>query len=458
LETVKVQLQLSQEEVGPPGSSRSLEAFIALTQGHIERGLQLTLEALELLPEDEIYLRDYMTFCAAATQIALGQIEAGIQLMEQTSRVSQRSGNRTATVLILSELAEMRLRQFQVREAEKLYHQALNIASEQDGKLLPIAGGPLIGLGDVALERYDLASAEQLLQKGIQHAERWSLIGTLNGHLSMAMLHYARGDLISVEDTLATLHDLARRFDASEFDDWIVELFEAGLKVRQGDLEPVRVWVARRDLDGAPARKPTLYLENKVFSRIYKYELPILARLYIAEGRFEQGLTILEELSSLAEEANRPYLQIEAEILKARIFQSKGEWGSPFTPLRRALELAEPEGAMRIFLIEGEDIIQLLTAGRSEWDSPKLIDFTDQLLQKAGIIRPPAKNGLFEPLSKRELEVLQLLPTGLTAQELAEELVISVNTVRSHLKSIYAKLGVHSRHEAVARATELDLQ
>jgi LuxR family maltose regulon positive regulatory protein len=89
-----------------------------------------------------------------------------------------------------------------------------------------------------------------------------------------------------------------------------------------------------------------------------------------------------------------------------------------------------------------------------------LIDFTDHLLGKAGIpisMKPTLTPGLVEPLSPRELEVLRLLPTGLTAKELAEELIISVNTVRSHLKSIYAKLGVHSRHEAVARATELDL-
>jgi LuxR family maltose regulon positive regulatory protein len=363
-------------------------------------------------------------------------------------------------VMILCELAEMRLRQLQVKEAEKLYHQALSIATDQDGNLLPIAGGPLIGLGDVALENFDLASAEDLLQEGIQYSERWSLISTLTGHLSMAMLHYVRGDPLALEDSLETLYELAQRFDASEFDDMIVELFEAGLKVRQGNLEAVQAWVARRDLEGAPERIPSLYKENLVLGRIYKYELPVLARLDIAEGRYEQAFKVLDELSSLAKQADRPFLQLEAEILKARAFHAIGDLASSLTALRRALQIAAPVGAARVFLTEGEEFIQLLQTARSELDSPDLIDFTDQLLSKAGLpisMGSTPTQDLLEQLSPRELEVLRLLPTGLTAKELAEELIISVNTVRSHLKSIYAKFGVNSRHEAVARATELDL-
>ncbi len=115
---------------------------------------------------------------------------------------------------------------------------------------------------------------------------------------------------------------------------------------------------------------------------------------------------------------------------------------------------------MRLFLTEGEDIIQLLLVGRSKWDSPELLAFTSRILENAGLpvaIRTPPTQGPLEPLTPRELEVLRLLPSGLTAEELAQELIISVHTVRSHLKSIYAKMGVHSRHEAVARSAEMDL-
>jgi LuxR family maltose regulon positive regulatory protein len=460
LSTIEAQLDESREVSGPPGSSLSLQAFIALLQGQIEHGLDLAEEALQALPEGEIFLRDFATFLTIGARIALGDVEAGSRLLEQSSKASQRSGNRMATAMILGELAEMRMRQLRLQESEKLYRQALSIATDDDGKLLPIAGGALIGLGDLAFERYDLASAEKLLSQGIQHVKRWSLVGTLTAHLSMAMIHEIRGDTQAMQDTLETLQDLARRFDASEFDDIVVEMFEARLQVRRGDLEPVRRWVARRELEGAPARKPSIYAEDYYAARFYKYELPVLARLHLAEARYQEALDTLQELSSVAERSDRPFLVIESEVLQARALHAMGDTAASLAALRRALDLGQPHDLMRIFLTEGDDVIHLLQAVRAEGDSPERIDYLDRMLGKIGLpaFKPPfPAQALLEPLSPRELEVLRLLPTELTAEELAEKLIISVNTVRSHLKSIYAKMGVHSRHEAVARAAELDL-
>jgi LuxR family maltose regulon positive regulatory protein len=460
LSTIEAQLHESHEVSGPPGSWLSLQAFIALSQGQIEHGLDLAEEALKTLPEGEIFLRDFATFCAIGARIALGDVEGGSQMWEQSSKASQQSGNRMATAMILGELAEMRMRQLRLKESEKLYQQALSIATDDDGKLLPIAGGALIGLGELALERYDLASAEKLLQEGIQHVQRWSLIGTMTGHLSMAMLHDIRGNKQAMQDELEMLWDLARRFDVSVFDDLTVEMLEARLQVNWGDYESVRKWVARRELEGAPHQKPSIYAEDYYAARLYKYELPVLARLRLAEDRYQDVLDMLQELESLAERANRPFLLIESEILRARTFHAMGDTESSLAALRRALDLARPQDLMRVFLTEGEDVIELLQNVRSEGDSPELNDYIDRMLQKIGLsalVRPSPTQDLLEPLSPRELEVLRLLPTELTAKELADELVISVNTVRSHMKNIYAKLGVHSRRQAVIRASELDL-
>ena len=460
LSTIEAQLDESREVSGPPGSSLSLQAFITLAQGQMELGLDLAMEALQALPESEIFLRDFTTFLTIGTRIALGDVEGGSRSLEHHSKASQRSGNRMATALILGELAEMRLRQLRLQESEKLYRQALSMATDDDGQLLPIAGGALLGLGNLALERYDLASAEKLLQEGLQHVKRWSLISTMSGHLSMISLQEIRGDAPATQETLEILKDLARRFDASDFDDMVVEMFEARLQVRRGDLEPVRDWVARRDLGGAPAQKPSAYAEDYYAARFYKYELPVLARLSIAEARYQEALDVLQELSSLAERSDRPFLLIESEILQARALHAMGDTAASLAALRRALDLGQPQDLMRIFLTEGEDVIHLLQAVRSEGDSPERNDYIDRMLQKIGLQafkRPSSTQDLLEPLSPRELEVLRLLPTELTAEELADALIISVNTVRSHLKSIYAKLGVHSRHEAVLRAAELDL-
>ena len=120
-------------------------------------------------------------------------------------------------------------------------------------------------------------------------------------------------------------------------------------------------------------------------------------------------------------------------------------------PLERALTLAEPEGYVRIFIDEGPTMAALLAAEHRV--APSYV----RRLQTA--FNRPADNQqtLIEPLSDREREVLRLLATDLSGPQIARELVVSLNTVRTHTKSIYAKLAVNSRREAVRRGDELDL-
>ena len=125
--------------------------------------------------------------------------------------------------------------------------------------------------------------------------------------------------------------------------------------------------------------------------------------------------------------------------------------------LGRALTLAEPEGFVRIFVDEGPPMAALLkAAARHGMPQPT----SGRLL---AAVRPGPRaarrvdQALVEPLSERELDVLRLLATDLDGPDIARELVVSLNTVRSHTKNIYAKLGVNDRRAAVRRATELDL-
>lgn len=460
LSTVEALLEKGDEVSGPPGSPLVLKAYLTLSQGQLEQGLELAERALELLPQEEIVLRDFATFCISASRVSLGDSEGGIELFKQTSQISQQSGNKMLAVLILCKIAELRSRQLQFKESQELYQKALNMAIDEQGEHLPIAGPALIGLGNLALEHYKLEEAERLLQEGIQLARRWHLISTLGGYISMALLHEAQGNMDSLMTTLEILHELSQRFDASEFDDLAVEIVEMGIKSRNGDLDAVRQWASHRGLDGVPDYKPISDPSNSFSSRLYKYQLPVLIRLQIKEQNYDKALKLLDELSAEALRVDRPSLQIEAEILRAKAFHARGDLSLALAALQYALEMAFAEKAMRAFLIEGEEFLHLLNIARSKLDSPELNVFIDQLLQKIESptsIEPQPTQNLTEPLSPRELEILHLLPTRLTASQLAEELFISVNTVRSHLKSIYTKLGVHSRHEAIIRANDLNL-
>jgi LuxR family maltose regulon positive regulatory protein len=143
-------------------------------------------------------------------------------------------------------------------------------------------------------------------------------------------------------------------------------------------------------------------------------------------------------------------------VLQALAHQMRGDVPAALGPLGRALTLAEPEGYVRVFLDAGPSLAALLEAASKHGIAPT---YVRELLAASGKAedRAPAKRDLIEPLSERELDVLRLLATDLNGPGIAAELVVSLNTVRSHTKSIYAKLGVNDRRAAVRRAEELDV-
>jgi LuxR family maltose regulon positive regulatory protein len=456
LSVVEAQLPVGAEECDPPGAAALLNAFVALSQGKVNEGLALAEYAYEVLPQDEIYLRDFAAFCVAASRIAAGDVANGMHLMEETTQAVVQAGTPFSAVIFLTELAEMRIKELALDEANELYQRALSTATDRNGHRLPIAGRALIGLGNLALERYDLNEAENLLNEGIQLTENWSLISTLEAHIFLATVHFARGATTQMAQSFDLLHDLARRFDASTIDDQVVEMVEADFKGRLGDLDAVRAWVIQCGLDGAPQKLPRSYREDHFTARLYKYELPILIRLFITESRYEDAQEAIDQLVSRSEQANRPFLMLEAEILQALLYHAQGKSEASRKSLTRALERAYPTRVMRPFLTVGETLIQLLQQSRKTMKSPELLEFVDQLLHRSDPASAKVTSGA-ELLSPREREVLQLLPKDMTVEALAEELYISVNTARSHIKNIYAKLDVHSRHQAVDRARNLNL-
>ena len=147
---------------------------------------------------------------------------------------------------------------------------------------------------------------------------------------------------------------------------------------------------------------------------------------------------------------------IEALVLQALARQAEGDLPAALTTLRRAVTLAEPEGFVRVFADEGAPMAALLKALSRQAGIP---GFTRRLLLAATRVQrePAAPTGLVEPLSDRELDVLRLLGTDLAGPEIARELSVSLNTVRTHTKNIYAKLGVTSRRAAVRQAGDLNL-
>jgi LuxR family maltose regulon positive regulatory protein len=187
------------------------------------------------------------------------------------------------------------------------------------------------------------------------------------------------------------------------------------------------------------------------------YPLPISqARVYLAQGDPSAALAVLEPLHRQMETKGWVDEQLKVMVLQAVALHANGEKDKAVQLLGEALTMAQPGGFIRTFVDEGLPMAALLReAAKHGTDS----NYVHQLLAAFGKAegRTPATQLLIEPLSKREFEVLRLLGTELDGPEIARELMVSLNTVRTHTKSIYNKLGVNNRLMAIRRAEELDL-
>jgi LuxR family maltose regulon positive regulatory protein len=225
-----------------------------------------------------------------------------------------------------------------------------------------------------------------------------------------------------------------------------------------------RVWIAQGRLGEALgwAREQGLSVDDDL-SYLREFEHITLVRLLLARHEGErtgpslhEATRLLERLLLTAEEGGRTGRVIEIMVLRALAHQALGDIPAALGSLERAVALAEPEGYVRVFADEGPPMISLLRAAAKQGTRR---NYVRRLLAAASGTEhsSPTEQALIEPLSERELDVLRLLGTELDGPAIARELMVSLNTMRTHTKNIYTKLAVTNRRAAVRRAAELNL-
>jgi LuxR family maltose regulon positive regulatory protein len=189
----------------------------------------------------------------------------------------------------------------------------------------------------------------------------------------------------------------------------------------------------------------------------------LLARVFVKSGEFGKVLDIYERVYAQAELGSRLARVLELSLFKAVALQELGKTDDAFTVFKKCLTLAEPERFVLLFQDAGEAVIPLLQRAQveglcTEYVSKLLTVFNGQ---QAGAeeeaLTIPSQGDLIEPLTERELEVLRLMCMGHSNQQIADEIIVSVNTVKKHTSNIYGKLGVRNRAQAVLRAREIEL-
>jgi LuxR family maltose regulon positive regulatory protein len=348
-------------------------------------------------------------------------------------------------------LADIRIAQGRLGDALRTYEQALQRASEHGGPVLRGTADMYVGMSELYRERDDLSAATRCLRQSEELGEHMGLPqNPYRRRAAMARVREAEGDL---DGALDLLNEAERRYVSDFFPNVRpISAMRTRVWIRQGRLSEALGWVRERGLSA-----------DDDLSYLREFKHITLARVLLAQyaaerrGRFlDEASGFLERLLQAAEEGERTGSIIEILGLQALASQARGDSPAALASLQRALALAEPEGYVRIFVDEGRPMASLLRAAAKHGITAsyvrRLLAAVDKTQETA-----PIQQAMIEPLSERELDVLRLLGSDLDGPDIARELVVSLNTVRTHTKNIYAKLGVNNRRAAVRRAQELDL-
>jgi LuxR family maltose regulon positive regulatory protein len=448
------------------GEVAAFRAWTAALRGDTRHSTELSKRALELLPAESLFLRSIVAGSLGLVYMWSGDIVAAFQAFEEAARMGQKAGNLMVTAIALRRLAQLRAMQGRLSEAKAFCEQALELTVDGRGRRLPIAGLVLIVLGELLREWNDLEAAARHLIEGIELIKQWGEIGAFDGYVALARVKQAQGDVDGANEEIQKAQQLAIQFDASEVDDVFVALHQARLWVGQGNLKAAIRWTEERGLilnrvgEVEGLDRDVESEEGSSYSPLVRtLEYITLARLCIARDRPGEALEVLESLLQTAETAGWMGYVIEILALQALALQGQGDILPAVTALERALSLAEPEGYVRVFVDEGPSMAPLLYEAAARGIAPQ---YTSRLLAALPAAEPASKFQklpveMVEPLSERELEVLQLIAEGLSNQEVAQRLFITLGTVKWHTSNIYGKLGVKNRTQAVAQARALGI-
>jgi len=289
------------------------------------------------------------------------------------------------------------------------------------------------------------------LQEALAVASPWHIVeAIIPGYTGLARLRVAQGNWDAAFTALDELADVGKNHP--QLVKPVVEAYRAKLWTAQNEMDAVQDWVLSAGLDA-----------NGELDAYREDEYLILARVYIAQGETEKAANLLARLLERAEDAKKLGKVIEILILQGLVYQLREEKEQALTTLSKALELAESKNYVRIFVDEGPPMARLLYEALSRKIATAYVQrllsvFPDEKDGRSTSPQPASSEmDLIEPLSEREMEVLQLIAEGLSRQEIASQLVLSLNTVKTHARNIFSKLGVNNQMQAVGKARGLGL-
>jgi LuxR family transcriptional regulator, maltose regulon positive regulatory protein len=441
-----------------PAGTALARAILARMVGDADRTTEFSRQALAELDEGEWMLRSLVDWALAQADWLAGRLAQAEQTLARAVVGLRAAGAPVEAAAVEYDLAQVQQGQGRLGAALTTCREALDLATAVH-PAPPFAGLAHVRLAELLRERNELDAALGHATRGValcrQLAHAWPLAA---GLVTLAWIRQAQGDPAAAVEVMEEAERLLP-------EPRLVEMFNpapvqaARLALAQGRTADAARWVRERRLgvEDEPSypREPA-YL--------------VLARLLLAEQTPERAVGLLERWLALAVTQGRIGSIIELRALQALAYAACGNAPAALDALAEALAPAWPEAYIRVFVDEGAPMATVLgtliaagpRGGLARKVRPDYLRRLTNAFEGAGVAssmrgRRGAVPGLVEPLSERELQVLALLATGRSNQQIADELVVALDTAKKHVSRVLDKLGAANRTQAVARARELQL-
>lgn len=427
-----------------------VRGHLLLAHGDVRAAHACAMEALHMIPQDQAFLRRLAALLLTVTTTPTSGVNAELEEDGLEKPFVPASSN--GIFAVLEQCSRARLAEWEgdLRSATTIYERALEMATEKEGRLRPIASEPMLGLAKITTEWNELELASDYVAQVLELALEWNQTSAVEGYMLRAQIQCALGHFDAAFHTLDQAAALAKQCQVSDVSEESVALLNVELNLRAGDLATAWQALAARQLHVTP--RDVVRDAARGILRSYTYLL--FARLRVAQRQPEAALVLLDAVEPVT---NRCHDRIEVRLLQAAAHLEKESDEKALCRLEEALLLAEPGGYVRVFLDEHDLMKRLLPRvvkqrSRTQYGF-HLLDLFLAEHADATVMDGDA----VESLTAREIEVLDLIAEGLTNQEIADRLYLSLATVKWHAGNIYSKLGASNRTEAVARGQALGI-
>ncbi|MFZ5827602.1 MAG: LuxR C-terminal-related transcriptional regulator [Bacillota bacterium] len=416
----------------------TLRTLAAVQKVDVRSAIALADRALRQVSPDNRSDYSMLVYLKGLTYRMTGNPALGIPALGEALRLIDVKRQPLLHIYTLNHLAILHMLAGELDQAHLRLMRGLELAGEAGtGDFSQVL------LADLLRERNELDQAEALLRKAIDQCGKSGRLDPLRqACLCLARIQMARGDrngaVAALDQALQVAHDQRMPHHIRT-----IPGLRAQVDLRFGDLDAAARWAVE-------------YEQGVGVDHGYTTEPGDLnlARVQIARGQAGAALTLLQQIEQRAESAGRRGSLIEIRMLQALGREALGDGSGATASLKQALEMAQPQGYVRLFVDEGPPLAKVLTRLRSDY-ATRLLELMDKPAPVTGTA--PNQAALVEPLTERELQVLCLLAEGCSNQEIADRLILAEGTVKKHTHNIFGKLGVASRIQAILRAAELGL-